>query len=89
MHEQKIRSVLIFTHSSDLTFNIHEFSDPADIVLDSATTSPPVTTFATSCKSRGGAELEEGRSFKAKSISHRSAIMNEIERKPNYCGALY
>jgi hypothetical protein len=36
----------------------------------------PVITFAASCKSSGGAQLEEDSSFKIMSILNVSAIMN-------------
>ena len=53
-----------------------------------------VITFATSCKSFGGVQLEEDSSFKAMSISNISAIMNKtrtgslitVERYTRTCG---
>ena len=49
--------------------------------FDSPMTILPVITFATSCKSSGGAQLEEDSSFKAMSISNVSAIMNETRKE--------
>jgi hypothetical protein len=48
--------------------------------FDSTTTLLPVITFAPSCKSSGGVQLEDS-SFKAMSISNVSAIMNETSKK--------
>jgi hypothetical protein len=47
---------------------------------DSTMTLLPVITFATSCKSSGGVQLEDS-SFKAMSISNVSAIMNETRKE--------
>ena len=62
-----------------MTSKVHEFSNPVDLVegFDLTITLFSVITFATSCKSFGGVQLEEDSSFKAMSISNISAIMNE------------
>ena len=84
---------IMITHNSDFTSKVQEFSNPVDMAkgLDSTTTLLPVITFATSCKSSGGAQLEEGgSSFKAMSVSNVSAIVNEARKESlDYCGALY
>ena len=49
--------------------------------FDSTMTLLPVITFATSCKSSGGVQLEEDSSFKAMSISDVSAIMNGTSKE--------
>ena len=69
MRKPKIPSIWRFTHHSDLTFKVHEFSNPVDLAegRDSIMTLLPVVTFATSCKSSGGAHLEEI-NFKTMSI---------------------
>jgi hypothetical protein len=78
MHKSKIRPIYLFTHSSHLTSNVHEFSNLVE-GFDSATTLFSVITFATSCKSSGGVE-SEGSSFKAISVSKVSAIVNESRK---------
>ena len=49
--------------------------------FDSTMALLPVITFATSCKSSGGVQLEEDSSFKTISISNVSAIMNETRKE--------
>jgi hypothetical protein len=74
----------MITHNSDLTSKAHDFSNPVDMAkgFDSTMTLLPVITFATSCKSSGGVQLEEESSFKAMSISNVSAtIMNETRKE--------
>ena len=72
---------------------VHDFSNPVDMAegFDSTMTLLPVITFATSCKSSGGEQLEEEDSgFKTMSISNVSAIMNGTRGESlDYCGALY
>ena len=73
----------MITHNSDSTSKVHEFSNPVDMAegFDSTMTLLPVITFATSCKSSGGVQLEEDSSFTAMSISDVSAIMNETSKE--------
>ena len=82
MCKTKIQPIQRFTHNSDLTSKVHEFSNPVDVAedFDSTMTLLPVITFATSCKSSGGVQLEDS-SFKAMSISNVSAIMNETRKE--------
>jgi hypothetical protein len=73
----------MITHNSELTSKVHDFSNPVDMAegFDSSMTLLPVITFATSCKSSGGVQLEEDSSFTAMSISYVSAIMNETRKE--------